>query len=297
MEAIEISIVSPVYKAEALLPELVERLKNALEPIGVTYEIVLVDDCSPDNSWEELKELSKEHPEIRGYKLSRNFGQHNTISAGIDHAQGKYVIVMDCDLQDRPEEIPGLYQQVISDGVEAVLARRADRQDGFIKRAISKIFYLSFWIITGVKMDGTVANFGIYGPNIMREYRKLREPDRSFPFLINWLGFRRSFRDVDHARRQSGSTSYSYTKLFRLAFDIILAFSDRPIQIIMQIGVFGLTIHLIMVLCGLKDGFLMNFQALLSSVIILSISVLGMYLMKVYNATKGRPLYVIESKT
>lgn len=294
--AVEISVVSPVYRAEAILPKLVERLKNVLDGMDVTYELVLVDDRSPDNSWKVLSDLCSVHAEIRAFRLSRNFGQHNAISAGIDQAKGNYVVVMDCDLQDRPEEIKGLYEHIRSEDVEVVLARRVERQDGAAKKLVSKFFYTSFYLLTGVKMDGSVANFGIYGSSIMKEYRKLKEPDRSFPFLISWLGFSRSYRDVAHAKRDEGSTSYTYAKLFRLAFDIILAFSDRPIQIILQVGFFAMLIHLGATVLGFGQWFFVDLQVLLSSLTILSIGILGMYLIKVYNATKARPLYVIESK-
>ena len=130
-----LSIVSPVYRAEKLLSDLVQRIKSAVSQISTDFEIILVEDASPDNSWAEIERLSLIHPEIHGIKLSRNFGQHYAITAGLDQAKGEWVVVMDCDLQDRPEEIPGLFKKA-QEGFEVVLARRANRQDGFFKWCI-----------------------------------------------------------------------------------------------------------------------------------------------------------------
>ncbi len=135
-----ISVVSPVYKAEAIVPLLVEQLINCLALITSDYEIILVEDGSPDNSWNEIVKQCTTNKKVKGIKLSRNFGQHYAITAGIEHTNGNWVIVMDCDLQDRPEEIKNLYQKA-HEGYDIVLARRIERKDHFFKRVSSKSFY------------------------------------------------------------------------------------------------------------------------------------------------------------
>lgn len=134
-----------------------QRITDAVKPITDEFEIVLVDDFSPDHSWAVIEQLAEDNPRIKGIKLSRNFGQHYAITAGLDHARGEWVVVMDCDLQDRPEEIPMLYQKA-QQGFDIVLARRIDRKDTLLKRLFSKYFYKILSYLTGSEQDETVAN-------------------------------------------------------------------------------------------------------------------------------------------
>ena len=138
-----ISVVTPVYKAEGYLEELYERLKSSLEKITGDFEIIMVEDCGPDRSWEIIEGLCKKDGRVKGLALSRNFGQHYAITAGLDHAGGDWVVVMDCDLQDRPEEIPRLYEKA-QEGFDIVHARRIRRKDSFFNRLSSSIFYKVF---------------------------------------------------------------------------------------------------------------------------------------------------------
>ena len=230
-----LSIVSPVYRAEKLLSDLVQRIKSAVSQISTDFEIILVEDASPDNSWAEIERLSLIHPEIHGIKLSRNFGQHYAITAGLDQAKGEWVVVMDCDLQDRPEEIPGLFKKA-QEGFEVVLARRANRQDGFFKRFSSKLFYRTLAWLTGSQQDETIANFGIYHQNVIKEITRMRESIRYFPTMVRWVGFRQTAIDVVHAANEDRGSSYNFKRLFNLALDIMLAYSDKPIRLTVKLG-------------------------------------------------------------
>ena len=157
----KLSIVSPVYKGEKMLPELVSRIERSVSKITNEYEIILVNDKSPDNSWNIIKCICKNNPHIKGVNLSRNFGQHYAISAGLSLVQGDWIIVMDCDLQDRPEEIPNLIAKT-QEGYDIIYARRAIRTDGFFKKLSSTIFHSTFDWLSGSKTDKTIANFGAY---------------------------------------------------------------------------------------------------------------------------------------
>lgn len=214
-------IVSPVYRAGQIVPELVRRLKVSLEQITAEFEIILVEDGSPDNSWKAIEAESRKDPRVKGIRLSRNFGQHYAISAGLDFATGEWVVVMDCDLQDRPEEIAALYNKA-KQGFDVVLARRAERQDSFIKRSSSFLFYRTLSYLTGSWQDPSIANFGLYRKPVIEALRKMREPIRYFPTMVGWVGFRRTTLDVTHAERFSGTSSYNWNKLLRLSLDIIL---------------------------------------------------------------------------
>src|SRR6266496_1671373 len=232
-----LSIVSPVYKAEAIVHILVEQTVRSIETITSDYEIILVDDGSADNSWNEIIKECEANKKVKGIKLSRNFGQHYAITAGIEHATGEWVVVMDCDLQDRPEEIARMYEKT-KEGYDIVLARRIERKDHFSKRFSSKAFYFVLSYLTGTSQDPRIANFGIYHRKVIASINKLKEPIRYFPTMVKWVGFKKTIINVEHGKRESGSTTYNWAKLFRLALDIILANSDKPIKLIFKTGFF-----------------------------------------------------------
>lgn len=162
----ELSIVSPVYNAENSLNELVHQTIDVANELNLDFEIILVNDSSLDNSWSIIEELTKKYSNVKGINLSRNFGQHYAITAGLDYSKGNWVVVMDCDLQDEPREIINFYLKA-QDGYDVVLGQRINRQDKFSKRLFSMIFYRSLGYLTGTKQDETIANFGIYNRKVI----------------------------------------------------------------------------------------------------------------------------------
>lgn len=301
-----LSIVSPVYRAEKILPALVQRITDAVKPITDEFEIVLVDDFSPDHSWAVIEQLAEDNPRIKGIKLSRNFGQHYAITAGLDHARGEWVVVMDCDLQDRPEEIPLLYQKALQ-GFDIVLARRIDRKDTLLKRLFSKYFYKILSYLTGSEQDETVANFGIYHQNVVRAIGQMRESIRYFPTMVQWVGFRLAKMEVQHDERFEGKTSYNLKKLLRLATDIILAFSDKPLRLLVKGGLTIATVFFFVAIFYLIKWFrgeilVLGYTSLiisvwlLSGIIIATLGVVGLYVGKIFEGVKNRPIYLIEKK-
>ena len=161
-----ISIVSPVYRAEKILPILVSEINLVMERIGEDYEIILVDDRSPDNSWEVMKVLSSQNPKIKSIRLSRNFGQHSAIFAGLTKTKGDWVVVMDCDMQDQPKEIAKLYKKAL-EGYDIVLGQRENRKDKFLKKLSSKLFYKVFNYLSGGQFNNEIGNFGIYKKKVI----------------------------------------------------------------------------------------------------------------------------------
>jgi polyisoprenyl-phosphate glycosyltransferase len=303
----KISIVTPVYKAENIVDELIMRIKSNVEQFTSEYEIILVEDKGPDNSWERIAAHSKQDSRIVGIGLSRNFGQHYAITAGIDHAKGEWIVVMDCDLQDDPAEIINLYNKAVNENWDVVLARRFRRKDGFFKKLSSRIFYRLFSYFTGLSYDGTVANFGIYNRKVIDVVKQMREPMRSFPSMIAWVGFKKGFVDVNHQARFEGRSSYNWKKLVNLAMDIILAYSDKPLKITVKFG-FTIAITSFLVACGYLAAYLFGYISVsgfasliisiwfLSGLMILILGILGLYLGKVFEAVKNRPLYIIDKK-
>lgn len=302
--AIKLSIVVPVYKGEEFLRELTERILQVCRPVFGHLEIIYVNDASPDESWFLIKKLCQEYPELTGINFSRNFGQHYAITAGLAHASGEWLCVMDCDLQDRPEEIPRLYAKA-REGYDIVHARRRHRSDHFRKRQSSRIFYKIFGYLTDSEQDAGIANFGIYHHKVIAAILQMGDRIRFFPTMIQWVGFNRTTLEVQHAPRASGTSSYNWGKLLRLAFNNIIAFSDKPLYL--TIG-FGFSITLISFLIGLfylfkylaGDIAVSGFTSIIlsisffSGVIIAILGMLGIYLGKTFDQTKDRPLYIIN---
>ena len=301
----KISVVSPVYMAEGLIDELVSRIEKTVGEITNDFEIILVEDQSPDQSWKEIQEICKDNPKVIGMALSRNFGQHNAITAGLDKSRGEWVIVMDCDLQDRPEEIRRLYDKSL-EGHDIVLATRKFRKDNWVKKAGSKLFYSTLQYLTGIQQDRRVANFGIYKRQVVDVLvNEMRESIRYFPMMVRWLGFDVATVDVDHGKGGRPS-AYKLRALLDLAFNIMLTFSDKPLRLTIR---FGLLIILGSVLFGLftiyryltNDISQEGWASLIISIwfmgglIIFILGMLGLYLGKTFEEVKRRPIYIVKS--
>jgi polyisoprenyl-phosphate glycosyltransferase len=302
-----ISVVIPVYKAEACLEELYRRLKSALEPITPDFEILLVEDCGGDRSWQIITELAQRDARVKGLQFSRNFGQHYGITAGLDHCNGDWVIVMDCDLQDRPEEISRLYAKA-REGYEIVLARRGKRNHPLFKRMLSWAFYRLFSYLADTEYDPQAGNYRIISRKVVTGYRTMRERSRFFGSLINWMGYPTASIDVQHADRYDGQSTYTFGKLWQLATETIIAYSDKPLRLAIRSG---FLIAALAFLCGvyvlvrnmIYGSPVMGWSSLMVSVyliggiIIALLGVIGIYLGRTYDETKQRPLYLILHST
>ncbi len=302
-----ISVVVPVYRAESCLEELYRRLKAALEPLTADFEIMLVEDCGGDRSWPLIVALAQRDPRVKGIQFSRNFGQHYGITAGLDRCNGDWVVVMDCDLQDRPEEIPRLYAKA-QEGHEIVVARRGKRSDPLLKRFSSWLYYSVFSWLADMSYDPQAGNFRILSRKVINNYRNMRERSRFFGSLINWMGFPFTSIDVQHDERFAGDSSYTFGKLWRLGAETIIAYSDKPLRLAVRLGFFIAT-------CAFLYGLYILFLALfhgspvtgwsslivsiyfMGGVIVAILGILGIYLGKTYDETKCRPLYVINHTT
>ncbi|MCT2407867.1 glycosyltransferase family 2 protein [Chryseobacterium antibioticum] len=299
-----ISIVSPVYRAEKILPILVSEINKVSEKMGVDYEIILVDDRSPDNSWEVMKSLAEKNKHLKIYRLSRNFGQHPAIMAGLSKAKGEWIVVMDCDLQDQPKEIEKLYHKAL-EGYDTVLARREIRIDSFFKRWSSKMFYKVFNYLAGIEINNEVANFGMYHRKVIQSVLNINDNIKFFPLFANWVGFNSTNVSVEHSSREDGKSSYSLSRLISLAFNVIISFSDKPLKIFVG---FGAAISFLSVLVAAfftiryfegkitEPGFSSLILSIwfLSGVVISCIGVVGIYLGKTFNQTKNRPVFIID---
>jgi polyisoprenyl-phosphate glycosyltransferase len=299
----DISVVAPVYGCAGCVAELCARVIKAIEPLGLTVEIILVDDASPDRAWEAIKSLCAADPRIKGLRFSRNYGQHHAITAGLDHASARWYIVMDCDLQDRPEEIPALVNKA-REGFDLVLARRLQRRDSALKKQASRLFYWLFDALSGHAHDPAIGNFGIYSDEVIRVVRSFREQTRYFPFFIKWSGFQAARVDVTHGTRTDGKSAYTLIKQLRHATNIIVAFSPRPLHISITLGLILSTLSMLFA-AGLVfryvthgvavEGWTSVMVALsfFSGLIFLNLGMLGVYLGRVFEEVKMRPIYSV----
>lgn len=303
---IKISVVSPVYRGEKMVSELVRRNVEALKTITEEYEIILVNDASPDESWREIVKECHKNPKVKGLNLSRNFGQHYAITAGLSYASGEWVVVMDCDLQDRPEEIPNLYAKA-QEGYDSVLAQRVQRSHGWFKKMGSKLFYKVFSYLTDTKQDASVANFGIYNRKVIDAVLSMGDAMRYFPTQVQWVGFRKAYLPIQHDERAEGKSTYNLSRLFRLAFDTIVSFSDKPMRLMVKLGMFvtlaSFVVGIVFVVrycMGLIE--VMGYASLiislwlLAGIIILLIGVVGIYLGKLFEKAKDRPTFIVNEK-
>jgi dolichol-phosphate mannosyltransferase len=289
------------------LEQLCRRLSDAISPITEAFEIILVDDRGPDDSWRIICDLSQRDRRVLGLQLSRNFGQHNAISAGLRESRGRYTIVMDCDLQDRPEEIPRLHAKA-AEGYDCVLARRRLRRDRWIKRLNSWMFYKVFNYFTDMQYDGTVANFSIVSRTVVDTLNAMPEVFRFYGGLLAWAGFDKAYIDVQHDARTEGRSAYTFGKLMRLGLNVILAHSAKPLRLCIGIG-------LVIALLALAAGILIVTKALVygtpvagwptlivsvhfsTGAIIATLGVLGLYIERIFTQVKGRPAFVVRQRT
>ena len=301
-----LSIVSPVYRAETIIGQLVKEISENVKVLTMDFEIILVDDGSPDHSWNAIETECKNDPRVKGIKLSRNFGQHYAITAGLDHANGEWIIVMDCDLQDRPEEIINLYRKA-EKGFDVVLARRAVRKDSANKKLFSKLFYKILGYLTGTEQDAAVANFGIYHRRVVNAICSMREQIRYFPTMVKWVGFKKTYLDVVHSGREDGKSTYTFKKLVALAFDILLANSEKPIRLIVKTGFFISTGAFLFGLIVLVKYFVGSIEVMgytslilslwfLGGMIMMMLGIIGLYIGKTFQGVKNRPIYIVAEK-
>lgn len=303
-----ITVVTPVYGCEACLRELHRRLKHVLSSLSPNYQIIFVNDQSPDQSWSVIEDLARNDSQVLGLNLSRNFGQHAAITAGLDRAEGEWVVVMDCDLQDVPEEIIKLHDYAQMQQLDVVFGHRLIRQDSPLKRFNSWLFFAVLSYLSGTEQDSRSANFGIFHHNVIAALRTLREPIRAFPIQVKWLGFRRGAVGVAHAARTQGQSSYNFGRLITLALDIILAFSDKPLRLTAKLGLFISLLSLIftsyIVLRAFHGDYAVSgYASLLASIWFLSgllmfvMGIIGLYIGKTFEGVKNRPLYVLQGQT
>jgi polyisoprenyl-phosphate glycosyltransferase len=302
---LEVSVVIPVYGCDPCLRALYERLERALAEITPSYEVVFVDDRSPDGAWDTLRALAEAHPEVRLLRLSRNFGQHAAITAGLAAARGRWVAVMDCDLQDPPEHIPVMYAKAL-EGFDVVLSRRRRRRGSLPRRVAGGAYYRLRNRLVDADMHTNYTNLSLISRKVVDAFLTLRDKDRQYLLIVQWLGFRQAALEVAQDERAAGRSAYGWRSLMKVAVDGLFFQSTVLLRWIVYCGflvaALGVALAAYTMIVYAFGRPLPDWTGLpvlllvLTGFIIISTGVTALYIGKIFDQVKGRPLYVIDTK-
>ncbi|HVT81603.1 MAG TPA: glycosyltransferase family 2 protein [Phycisphaerae bacterium] len=304
----DLSLVIPLLNEQDVFPQLIERLDNLLQKLGLRAEVLLIDDGSTDQTPALIKDICTKNPAFKGVILSRNFGHQLAVTAGMMHARGTAVAILDGDLQDPPEVISEFYLK-LQQGFDVVYAVRQERKENILKRFAYAAFYRVMRHLATIPIPLDSGDFCIMSRRVVDEVNAMRERHRFIRGLRSWVGFRQTAHPYPRAARHAGTSKYSFTKLLRLAFDGIFTFSELPLQWSAQ---FGLVVALAAVAYAVfivvwrlfsnqasnaTSGFATLAVGLffIGGVQLISIGILGQYIGRIHNEVKNRPLFIVES--
>lgn len=299
-----ISLVIPIYNEESLIAELVKRSVESLEKTGQDFELLFVDDGSTDNSLGLLMGFQQDDLRIKMISLSRNFGHQAAYTAGIDHAQGDYLVLMDGDLQDPPELIPDMFNILSSGDYDIVNGYRKSNASNKSRNIYTRLFHRIFGKISNLQDMEHVGNFSMMNSNALNALRQLKEKTRYLPGLRHFIGFRTVTISYRREERESGTSKMSTSKLFSLAFDAIFSFSKLPIKFCLFLGIIGIatsflagTYILLSKTLGLSPlGWSSTLTSIffLGSIQLVFLGILGEYVFRIYCESQNRPIYFIR---
>jgi polyisoprenyl-phosphate glycosyltransferase len=303
-----ISIVTPVYnETSATLNALVDRLTVALISVATDHEIILVDDGSRNDAWDSISAISLTNPKVKGIRLARNFGQHSAIAAGLDHASGEWVVVMDSDLQDRPEVIPELYEKA-KNGYDVVFVDRAARPEGIFYRFLAAAFYKLFNFLAGQDYQRTQGNFSVISREVVEAFRQIPDRDRFYGGTVRWLGFHQASIAARHGERFVGKTTYNLRNRFRFAFQLILGYSTRLLYVAIVLGFvmavisFVMAAEIVVYKITNPDRPVPGWPSVMTALFFTAgvtnvmLGLIGIYLGDLVERSKGRPGYVVQRR-
>lgn len=299
----EISVVVPVYGCAGCLEALHARLQASLAGFA-SAEIIFIDDRSPDGSWEILRRLARRDDTVRAFRLSRNFGQHAAITAGLAQSAGRFAVVMDCDLQEPPETIPALYRKAL-EGYGIVHTRRSRREQSALRRIAGRAYFRLRDVLLDTAAGSDHGTLSILSRQVVDAFLSLRDKDREYLAVLDWLGYDHATIEFDHAPRHHGTSSYTLRGLVRVAVDGLFFQTTILLRWIVLLGFLvalaGGGLAAFYVLSYFLSDPLPGYTSLavlllvLSGFIIISMGIIGLYVGKVFEQVKGRPLYLIDS--
>lgn len=302
----KLSIVIAVYNEGEPLVTLCDRINDSVSGLFDEFEILLVDDRSTDNSWSVIKRLCSERKYIKGMRFIRNFGQHSALTAGIENASGDYIVLMDCDQQDEPENIPKLYKNLIDKDLQIVYAVRVQRKDKWVKIFSSWLINRVLEILTGYKHNHKVGTYRIFTHVVRESLLAMPEKKKYIAGMFYWLGFEYDLVEVKHQTRANGESKYTLRKQLKLARLGILSSSTKLLSIGIYIGFFTAILAVIMTAYYLYMKLFYNVPLGYSSLIVsmlfiggailIVLGILGEYLREIVDEVKARPNHIIENK-
>jgi glycosyltransferase involved in cell wall biosynthesis len=299
-----ISIVVPVYGCSLALSELYRRVKETITKMDLDFELILVNDASPDNSWEIITEIANQDNRVIGIKLSRNFGQHKAITAGLNHSKGDYIVFMDCDLQDKPEDILIMYNSLKENNTDIVFTERNERNQQQYRKIISFLYFKLFALFSDVKYSQSNGSLVMFSSKVKSNFLKINDVDRAYIPILKWLGFSYSIVRVAHDKRFSGKSSYSFRKLLNVAIQSWTSYSEKLLNYSIVTGfVFSIIALLYATLIiynylhsSVQPGWtsLIVVVLLSTGLILISIGIVGIYIGKTFEQSKNRPLFIVD---
>jgi polyisoprenyl-phosphate glycosyltransferase len=302
---IELSVVVPVYGCEGCLAALHERLTRTMSEVTGRYELVFVDDRSVDDGWTVLQRLAREDPRVRAFRLSRNFGEAAAVTAGLGKARGAWAVVMDCDLQEAPEDIPRLWAAA-GEGYDLVRTTRKNWRHSRFRRWTSRM-YRSLTQETEVRAD--YSNLSLLSRRVIDAFLQLNDRDREYMIVLDWLGFDSTTVEIEHHERHAGQSTYGLQRLVRIALDGMFFRSTVLLRLVVLIGFVIALIGLGLAGYELIDYFVAPAKAVrgfttlavlmlvLAGVIIFSVGIVGLYVGRIFEQAKDRPLFLIDQET
>lgn len=302
-----VSLVVPVYNESEVIGVFYERATRALAALdGLSYEILFIDDGSQDGSYQQLAKFAAENPCVRVLKFSRNFGHQIAISAGIDHARGECVVIIDADLQDPPEVIASMIEQWRK-GFDVVYGVRSEREgESAMKLMTASAFYRLLGRLTNIQIPANVGDFRLMSRRVVDQLKQLREKDRFVRGLVSWVGFKQTGVTYHRDPRFAGETKYPFRKMLKFAFDGITSFSTVPLKLATWTG-YGAAVVAVLYLLSVfvqkalgktVEGWATIMVAMLfmGSVQLICVGILGEYLGRIFNEVKPRPMYILEEQ-
>ncbi len=301
------SVVAPAYNEEETLPEFYRQVREVMDGLGESWELVLINDGSTDRTGQVMRELHEKDPRVCIVDFARNFGHQIAITAGMDHARGEAVITIDCDLQDPPQVIPELIARW-REGYHVVYGVRAEREgETWFKLFTARLFYRLISALTDVKIPMEAGDFRLLDRQVIEDLRRMRERRRFIRAMTSWVGYRQIGVPYVRHPRFAGETKYPFRKMFRLALDAITGFSDIPLRLAWICGfvLIGLGLLLGLALLAVRltgsaplagQGLMLTVALILSGTQLIFLGILGEYLVRIYDEVRGRPLYTVRER-
>lgn len=305
MKSVDISIVVPLYNEEAVFEKLIQRLKGVLDTTKFSCEVVLVNDGSADRTAEFVENVCNEDARFTGVLLSRNHGHQLAVSAGLANSSGtKGVMIIDGDLQDPPELVSDFYN-LLMNGYDVIYAIRKNRKESFLKKLAYSTYYRLQKKISSFNIPIDSGDFSMLSRRVVDQMNNMPEQSRYLRGMRAWVGFKQIGFEYDRDERQAGETKYSWSKLFELAFNGIFNFSDFPVRLITRLGLFTIIcslFYLVFILVekiiykDVPQGFTAMILAIIlfSGVQLLSLGLIGEYVLRIYNQVRNRPIFIID---